>query len=99
MFFIKLLCVLWVSVNLNNTVYFDIICRDLSRNQIALIEPSDFANLTNLKKLDLAENSLEEIHPHTFGEMHSLEKLKLSYNLIDHIYQGSFDGMPMLRQL
>lgn len=80
-------------------IFLLILCRDLSRNQIGMIEPSDFANFTSLRKLDLAENSLEEIHPKTFGDMHLLEKLKLSYNLIDHVYQGAFDGMPNLRQL
>lgn len=90
-----------MDLNYYAAIYITIvfIFSDLSRNQISMLEPSDFANFTSLRKLDLAENSMEEIHPKTFGEIHSLEKLKLSFNLIDHIYQGAFDGMPNLRQL
>lgn len=73
--------------------------RDLSRNQIASIDASDFANFTNLRRLDLGENSLRAINNNTFGEIKTLEKLKISLNLVVHIFQGAFDGLPQLKQL
>lgn len=73
--------------------------RDLSKNQISTIDAIDFANFTNLRRLDLAENSLRMLDNNTFGEIKSLEKLKLSLNLIVHIFQGAFDGLPQLKQL
>lgn len=73
--------------------------RDLSKNFITTIEPTDFANFTSLKKLDLSDNSLKKIDAFNFGEIVALEKLKLSYNLIVHIFQGAFDKLPMLKQL
>lgn len=73
--------------------------RDLSKNLITSIEPTDFANFTNLKKLDMSDNSLKKIDSSSFGEILALEKLKLSYNLIVHIFQGAFEKLPMLKQL
>lgn len=79
--------------------YFVVAHRDLSKNQISTIDAIDFANFTNLRRLDLAENSLRALDNNTFGEIKSLEKLKLSLNLIVHIFQGAFDGLPQLKQL
>lgn len=73
--------------------------RDLSKNQISIVDAVDFANFTNLRRLDLAENSLRMIDNNTFGEIKSLEKLKLSLNSIVHIFQGAFDGLLQLKQL
>lgn len=88
------------NLHTNPLMHISLLCyRDLSKNQISEIDAVDFANFTNLRRLDLAENSLRVIDNNTFGEIKSLEKLKLSLNLVVHIFQSAFDGLPLLKQL
>ncbi|XP_055842977.1 adhesion G protein-coupled receptor A3 [Episyrphus balteatus] len=77
----------------------NIVALDLGENQISNIIKDDFANFTNLRRLDLSNNSLRFIDDSMFGDIPNLEKLKLAANLIVHIYQGSFENLKMLKVL
>jgi len=60
----------------------------------------DFANFTELRRLDLSFNLLTELDKETFGKsLGHLEKLKLAGNAISHIYEGTFNFMTRLRLL
>lgn len=72
---------------------------DLSKNQIAYIDQSEFVNYTNLRRLDLTSNALKQIDQNMFGEIASMERLKLTSNSIVHIFQGSFENMKNLKHL
>ena len=75
------------------------IYRDLSGNEISLIEMDSFANFTNLKILDLSQNLLKQIDDSTFGELDHLETVKLAQNQIVHIFSGSFESLKNLKQM
>lgn len=85
---------------INVQLLLEFIFRDLSENQISLVNNDIFLNMTNLKKLDLSHNSLNIINEETFNEyLESVEYLKLNQNNITHVIQGSFSKLKSLKQV
>ena len=49
--------------------------RDLSKNQVYMIEPNVFRNLTNLKRLNLSSNKITTLNEGSFNGLVNLERL------------------------
>ncbi|GAA6101275.1 leucine-rich repeat and transmembrane domain-containing protein 2 [Tachysurus ichikawai] len=82
------------SLITSNTTTFN-----LSRNDIMLIDPGAFANLSNLLQLDLSRNQLLTLHPFTFYPLSSLEFLDLSSNFLEDLAVDLFSELSNLREL
>ncbi|XP_016923980.2 adhesion G protein-coupled receptor A3 [Drosophila suzukii] len=90
----------WRELEFGEDVLSSVVSINASKNSIAQITALDFANFTELRRLDLSFNLLTELDKETFGKsLGHLEKLKLAGNAISHIYEGTFNFMTRLRLL
>lgn len=70
-----------------------------SSNQTIRIEPSSFANLTDLTELDLSRNHIETINEGVFSGLTSLRKLNLQQVKVGAIEKFGFAGLNHLEDL
>lgn len=79
----------------------NLICLDLSGNDLSTFNASTFFGLSRLKTLILSGNQLIELEndPPPFLYLDNLEKLDLSYNKIKTLHVNSFKGLINLKSL
>uniref|UniRef100_A0A3B1KID2 LRRCT domain-containing protein n=1 Tax=Astyanax mexicanus TaxID=7994 RepID=A0A3B1KID2_ASTMX len=68
----------------------------ISENNITMIKPQSFANLSSLLRLDLSRNNLLSLHRSTFYQLSSLEFLDLSSNFLLNL---PFHSLTQLQHL
>ncbi|KAL8623643.1 hypothetical protein ACOMHN_051085 [Nucella lapillus] len=73
--------------------------RNLSRNEISIIEPGAFEGLQNLRHLDMSFNRIGTINSSMFTGLPKLEKLWLNNNHINTIPDGTFNDLTSLRRI
>lgn len=71
----------------------------LSENNITMINPWSFTNLSSLSRLDLSRNHLLSLHPSTFSQLSSLVTLDLSSNFLVNLSVELFSNLIGLRAL
>ncbi|KAI5706211.1 hypothetical protein M8J76_007260 [Diaphorina citri] len=72
---------------------------DLNKNQISVIEPGAFSNLTNLKSLILSNNKISFLSKELFEGLNSLEILKLGQNALVQLKEGTFAHLPSIAKI
>ncbi|KAG9272373.1 leucine-rich repeat and transmembrane domain-containing protein 2-like [Astyanax mexicanus] len=71
----------------------------ISENNITMIKPQSFANLSSLLRLDLSRNNLLSLHRSTFYQLSSLEFLDLSSNFLLNLPVDLLSDLISLREL
>ncbi|MDA7990790.1 MAG: leucine-rich repeat domain-containing protein [Gammaproteobacteria bacterium] len=72
---------------------------NLRKQEIAELQPGDFAGHSGLVSLDLAENELTALPPGLFDGLSSLQSLSVWSNAISEIPAGIFKDLSSLRTL
>jgi Leucine-rich repeat (LRR) protein len=79
-----------VPLKIIQSSYSSLLSLHLSNNQIAVLQPSQFQNLTKLSKLDLSNNRIKTLTEGCFDGLTELQELSLRNNSIYHIDVGVF---------
>ncbi|KAL1461578.1 hypothetical protein WDU94_013461 [Cyamophila willieti] len=83
-----------------NAFYFPNLQKiDLTKNQISVIEPGAFSNLTNLKTLILSNNKISFLSKELFEGLSSLQSLKLGQNALVQLKEGTFVHLPSISKI
>ncbi|XP_017545870.1 leucine-rich repeat and transmembrane domain-containing protein 2 [Pygocentrus nattereri] len=89
-----------ISVNsILNQLPSNLTSLTLSANNITMMEPGSFSNLSSLLQLDLSRNHLLTFHPSTFSQLSSLELLDLSSNFLINLPADLFSDLVSLQEL
>ena len=75
------------------------IYRQLSYNDIPVIDNNTFSNLPNLQKLYLRNNKIISIKSDTFNNLMNLKELSLKNNNISFVSEKAFVNLPKLTSL
>jgi Leucine-rich repeat (LRR) protein len=82
-----------------NTDLHNLICLELSSNQISSLTANIFSSLKSLKWLALDSNAIKRLSAYTFIGLENLETLGLSKNQINEIDETAFNGLTKLKEL
>ena len=72
---------------------------DISHNEINVLQPGTFQNLSKLYSLNISYNFIKQVPGYIFRDMFVLHTLDLSGNFLNSIYNDSFAGLHKLTTL
>uniref|UniRef100_A0A8D8V4M1 Adhesion G protein-coupled receptor A3 n=1 Tax=Cacopsylla melanoneura TaxID=428564 RepID=A0A8D8V4M1_9HEMI len=83
-----------------NAFYFPNLQKlDLDKNELSVIEPGAFSNLTNLKTLILSNNKISFLSKELFEGLGSLQSLKLGQNALVQLKEGTFVPLSSISKI
>ncbi|XP_043470332.1 adhesion G protein-coupled receptor A3 isoform X2 [Leptopilina heterotoma] len=82
-----------------DTIGVEIFQIDLNKNDIYIIEPNIFINLTYLKRLSISYNKITTLAEGSFNGLENLERLDLNHNQISTIDTYAFKQLINLKRL